>query len=142
VTTDKLRLNLLDVARHAGVSPATVSRVLNNTANVRASVRERVLASVTALGYQASSSSASRALLRQNAIALIIPDILNPYFTEIVRGIQSEASVDGFLPLLLDIAEDPQREIEFLKMLTNQDVKASRQHWPKRASPCNLTGVR
>jgi len=122
VTTDKPRPNLLDVARHAGVSPATVSRVLNNTARVRENVRERVLASVAALGYEASPSSPSTALLRQNAIALLIPDILNPYFTEIVRGVQDEACGDKLMPLLLDTAEDPQREIEVLRMLANQPV--------------------
>lgn len=52
---EKQRPSLLDVARHIGVSPATVSRAHNNTAGVRASVRERVLASVKVLGYKASS---------------------------------------------------------------------------------------
>jgi DNA-binding LacI/PurR family transcriptional regulator len=96
--------------------------VLNNTARVRESVRERVLASVKALGYQTSASSSSTALWRQNAIALIIPDILNPYFTEIVRGVQDEASGNKSMPLLLDTAEDPQREQEFLRMLASQPV--------------------
>jgi DNA-binding LacI/PurR family transcriptional regulator len=120
--TEKLRPSLLDVAQHAGVSPATVSRVLNNTAHVRENVRERVMASVQALGYQASASSSSTTSARQNAIALIIPDILNPYFTEIVRGVQDEASGDKLMPLLLDTAEDPQRELEFLRMLASQPV--------------------
>jgi LacI family repressor for deo operon, udp, cdd, tsx, nupC, and nupG len=122
VPAEKPRPGLLDVARHAGVSPATVSRVLNNTARVRQDLRERVLASVTTLGYHATPSSSTRALLRQNAIALLIPDILNPYFTEIVRGVQDEASGDKLLPLLLDTAEDSQREHEFLRMLANQPV--------------------
>jgi len=77
---------------------------------------------VKALGYEAPSASLHKMLLRQNAIALIIPDILNPYFTEIVRGVQDEVSADKLLPLLLDTAEDPQREIEFLRMLANQPV--------------------
>jgi len=123
MSSEKPRLSLLDVAHHAGVSPATVSRVLNNTAHVRENVRERVMASVKVLGYQASASSSSvMPLLRQNAIALVIPDILNPYFTEIVRGVQDETSGDKLMPLLLDTAEDPQREHEFLRMLVNQPV--------------------
>jgi DNA-binding LacI/PurR family transcriptional regulator len=122
MSSEKPRLSLLDVAHHAGVSPATVSRVLNNTAHVRPGVRERVLASVQALGYQAPASSAPTMLSRQNAIALIIPDILNPYFTEMVRGVQDEAFADRLMPLLLDTAEDPQREHEFLRMLVNQPV--------------------
>ncbi len=119
---ERQRPSLLDVARHAGVSPATVSRVLNNTARVRESVRERVLASVKHLGYKASSSSSHKLLSRQNAIALLIPDILNPYFTEIVRGVQDEVSGDRLMPLLFDTAEDPQREIEFLRMVAGQPV--------------------
>jgi LacI family transcriptional regulator len=122
VDSTRPRPSLADVARHAGVSPATVSRVLNHTAHVRDGVRQRVLTSVKELGYQALASSASNALLRQNAIALLIPDILNPYFTEIVRGIHDEACGDRLLPLLLDYAEDPQQEIEFLRTLASQPV--------------------
>lgn len=118
----KHRPSLLDVARHAGVSPATVSRVINNTAHVRDSVRERVLASVQALGYAAPAAPVSAASLQRNAIALIIPDILNPYFTEIARGVQEEASADKLMPLLLDTAEDPQRERDLLRVLSSQPV--------------------
>ncbi len=113
------RPTLLDVARHAGVSPSTVSRVLNNSATVRERVRERVRASAAILGYQAASHSSTLAL--KDAVALIIPDILNPYFTEIVRGVQDEAGA-GNLLLLLDTAEDSQREHEFLRMLANQPI--------------------
>lgn len=122
MTSNRPRPNLQDVAQHAGVSPATVSRVLNSTARVRQDLRERVLASVTALGYQPAPSSSTRALLRQNAIALLVPDILNPYFTEIVRGVQDEISGDKLMPLLLGTAEDPHREHEFLRMLAHQPV--------------------
>ncbi len=115
------RPNLLDVARHAGVSPATVSRVLNNTAPVRQRVRERVLASISALDYHASSSASPS--LMENSLALLVPDILNPYFTEVARVIQREASADGFLPFVLDTAEDPAREYEFLKMLVGKPVR-------------------
>jgi len=121
LATEKTRSSLNDVAHHAGVSPATVSRVLNNTAPVRESVRERVLEAVTALGYQHVPLH-TVAPIRQNSIALLIPDILNPYFTEIARGVQDEASADKYLPLLLDTNEDPQREYEFLRMFAAQPV--------------------
>lgn len=118
---EKSRSSLIDVAHRAGVSPATVSRVLNNTAPVRSSVRERVLAAVSELGYQHPVSHVA-APIRQNMIALLIPDILNPYLTEIARGVQDEASADRLLPLILDTNEDPQREHEFLRMLAAQPV--------------------
>ena len=122
---EKPRPNLSDVARQAEVSPATVSRVLNQTAPVSASVRERVLAAVNDLGYQALRTSPAFAL-RRDTIALLIPDILNSYFTEIVRGVQDEASLSRYLPLLLDTAEDPDREAECLRILIGQSVSAGR----------------
>ncbi len=117
----KLRPNITDVAQHSGVSPATVSRVLNNTAPVSPEVRERVLNSLEALGY---APSGARTAGRKPAqiIALLIPDILNPYFTEMVRGVQDEVGPDEYVPLLLDTVEDPQREQQLLRMLANQPV--------------------
>jgi len=113
----KPRPSLLDVAHRAGVSPATVSRVLNHTAPVRESVRARVLSSIAELGYEPiSSRTTPRAL--DHAIALLIPDILNPFFAEIVRGVQDEANANGLVPLLFDSVEDVQREEQFLRRLT------------------------
>ncbi len=117
---DRLRPSLADVARTAGVSPATVSRVINNTASVRETVRQRVLQAVSDLNYQAPPYAA--APTRPNVIALIIPDILNPYFTEAARGVQREASLDGYMLHVLDTNEDPERECEFLRILASQPV--------------------
>ncbi len=112
---------LVDVARHAGVSPATVSRVINNTAPVRASVRARVNNSLTALGYKSTPARAYPSSFK-SAIVLLIPDILNPFFTEIVRGVQDEANIDKNMLFLLDAAEDPQKEEQFLRMLATQPI--------------------
>lgn len=116
----KSHAKLVDVARHAGVSPATVSRVLNNTAPVRASVRARVNSSLNTLGYKATPARASSSF--KSAIVLLIPDILNPFFTEIVRGVQDEASIDKNMLFLLDAAEDPRKEEQFLRMLATQSI--------------------
>ncbi len=117
---DRLRPNLADVARMAGVSPATVSRVLNNTAPVRETVRQRVLQAVSDLNYQAPPYAS--APTHPNVIALIIPDILNPYFTEAARGVQREASLNKYMLHVLDTNEDPELECEFLRTLTSQPV--------------------
>ena len=114
------RPSVLDVAEHAGVSPATVSRVLNNTTNVRESVRVRVLESVAAVGYKVSTTR--RAAVTQKTVALLITDILNPFFPEIVRGVQDEARLDNIALLLCDSAEDPQWEQKILATLANQAV--------------------
>lgn len=112
------RPNLLDVARQAGVSPATVSRVLNNTAPVSPTIKERVHAAVKSLDYQASAPRPASSA----TIATILPDILNPYFTELFRGIQDEAWIDGSTPLLLDTQEDTQREEQALRLLASRPV--------------------
>ncbi len=116
----KLRPSILDVARQAGVSSATVSRVLNGTAPVREDVRVRVLNASTNLGYEHSPHRSTKAALT-NAVALLIPDILNPFFSEIVRGVQDE-SADEFMPLLLDIAEDVEREHQYFRLMTTLPV--------------------
>lgn len=119
MSKDAPRPKLLDVARHAHVSPATVSRVLHNNAPVRDNVRARVLASMSALGYQTTQSSLP---LFRNVVALLIPDILNPFFTEIVRGVQDEAGASGLMPILLESVEDPRRELQLLQILAGQSI--------------------
>lgn len=117
----KPRPSLHNVAQRAGVSPATVSRVLNNTAPVRDVVRTRVLATISELGYAPPGRSAQRAI--ENAIALLISDILNPFFAEVFRGVQDEASALGFLPILYDSTEDAQRERQFLRAFASQPLR-------------------
>ncbi len=120
MSTKTIRPKIGDVARRAGVSASTVSRVLNSTTPVSEEVRVRVLASVAELGYTLTPRAPSAA--RQGLIALLIPDILNPYFAEVVRGVQDEIGIDEFMPILLDTMENPQREERFLRRLASQQV--------------------
>jgi DNA-binding LacI/PurR family transcriptional regulator len=116
----KPRPNLQDVARHAGVSPATVSRVIHNTAHVRDSVQARVLESAASLGYALRIRPGVAA--PQTTIAVLVTDILNPFFPEIVRGVQDEAKSDGLAMLLCDTSEDSQSERQVLDMLASRPV--------------------
>ncbi len=118
--TKKAQPSLVDVARKAGVSPSTVSRVLNNTAPVSESVRSQVLRASEAMGYHHTPhrSTKPRPI---DSIALLIPDILNPFFAEIVRGVQDE-SADEYMPLLMDTAEDIQREKQYFRLLATQVI--------------------
>jgi LacI family transcriptional regulator len=119
VNVRRRRPNLSDVARDAGVSPSTVSRVLNASAPVAESVRARVFASLTALGYQPPSGRPNASAL-QSAVVLLIPDILNPFFADIARGVQDEAG--DSVTVLLDTTEDPQREEQLLRTLARQPI--------------------
>lgn len=89
-----------DVARHAQVSIASVSRALNGLGNVRAETRERVIASATALGYVPHAGARSLSLARAHAIGVVLPDLHGEFFSEFVRGMDREASRRGYVMLL------------------------------------------
>ena len=83
------------VAERAGVSPTTVSHVLNHSDRVSKHLRERVLAAIDEMGYVANSSAKSLRTGRTNIVALLIPDILNSFYTEMVRAAQLELGRSG-----------------------------------------------
>lgn len=99
-----------DVALHAGVSKATVSRVLNGKASVDPAIADRVLASVGALDYRPSMLARNLSLGRTNTIGVVVPDLENPMFQEILRGVTRAAAADGYRVLVTDTEEDPTDE--------------------------------
>jgi LacI family transcriptional regulator len=116
-----MRVSLLEVARHAGVSPATVSRVFNNSAPVSESIRAKVYASAETLGYEISPSrSGNGSALR--TVGVIVADLLNPFFPELIRGIDLEARQDETALLLYDTAEDTQPEEHMLRMVSSHNL--------------------
>jgi LacI family transcriptional regulator len=113
-----------DVARRANVSPATVSRTLTGSANVSPGTRRRVMEVVEELGYRPSAVARS---LRRNSTAvlgLVITDITNPFYPELVRGAEDEAATAGRSVLLCNSAEDPSREVNYLDALQDQRIEA------------------
>ena len=88
--TREKRPTLADVANHAQVSTATVSRVLRNTGPVSQDLRQRIETSIAALGYTPRQSAPEQ--FGQGTIALLIGDLLNPFFLEIAQGVQDEAN--------------------------------------------------
>jgi transcriptional regulator with XRE-family HTH domain len=91
----KRRSTLKDVARHAGVSITTVSQVVNNSTggNIRISqeTRDRVWQAVQALGYTPNASARSLRTRKTNLLAVLVPDIANPFYPQLIRGIQDVA---------------------------------------------------
>jgi LacI family transcriptional regulator len=92
-----------DVARKAQLSVATVSRALNGLENVSEGARERVAEAVRALGYVPHAGARSLSLARTNAIGVVLPDLHGEFFSEIVRGMDREASRRGYLLLLSNL---------------------------------------
>jgi LacI family transcriptional regulator len=113
-------VTIYDVARDAGVSPATVSRVLNGNQEVSKDLAERVRASVSALGYR--RNSLARSLRRQSTTVwgLIISDIENPFFTSVARGIEDVAHQSGFSVVLCNSDEDLEKEARYLELVVEE----------------------
>lgn len=111
---------LEDVARHAGVSPTTVSRVLNNTAPVSDLTRARVEQSIQTLGYMPKHPGSPHQI---SGIALLVTDVLNPFYTRIIRGVEEEVEMDGLALLLFDTMEDTGRELQVLSRWENWELE-------------------
>jgi LacI family transcriptional regulator len=92
-----------DVAKRAQLSVATVSRALNGFDNVSEQARERIAAAVADLGYVPHAGARSLSLARNNAIGVVLPDLHGEFFSEIVRGMDREASRRGYLLLLSNL---------------------------------------
>jgi LacI family transcriptional regulator len=106
-----------DVARRAQLSVATVSRALNGFDNVSEQAKERVAEAVRALGYVPHAGARSLSLARTNAIGVVLPDLHGEFFSEIVRGMDREASRRGYLLLLSNLHGSPEQATLALKAM-------------------------
>ena len=101
---------IADVAARAGVSLATVSRVMNGNASVDQGLAERVRAAAELLNYSASPLARSLVLGKTNTIAVVVPDLENPTFHGVLRGLSRAAGRDGYHVLIADSAESVEEE--------------------------------
>ena len=115
-------VSIKDVAEAAGVSTATVSRVLSNGLHVRPEVRERVMAAVERLGYRPNLVARSLRSQQSNTIGLIVSDISNPFFTALSRAVEDAAYEQGFSVLLCNTDENPEKETIYLNLMGDTSV--------------------
>ena len=111
-----------DVARHAGVSPVTVSRVINGGRNVKPATRERVFQAIHELNYVPSGVARSLRSKRTHALALLVPDITNPFWTTVSRGVEDAAQNGEYSVLLCNTDEEPQKLLRYLDVIISQRV--------------------
>ncbi|GAA0463127.1 LacI family transcriptional regulator [Actinoplanes capillaceus] len=120
-----MAVTLADVARLAGVSPATVSRVINDSAKrVNEDLRERVLAAVRQLHYVPNAHAQNVARPRKSAVGVIVHDVSDPYFAEITRGLQRQAGAQDRLLVICNSYREPERELAYVGLLRAQQVHA------------------
>ncbi|WP_395371939.1 LacI family DNA-binding transcriptional regulator [Streptomyces tubercidicus] len=113
---------MADVARRAGVSVATVSHVLNGTRPVRPGTRAAVLGAIDDLGYTHNTLARSLVTSRTRSIGLAISAISNPYFTEILQGVEAGALAAGYSLLIADPHDDPRHERTVVQLLHERRV--------------------
>lgn len=114
--------SIKDVAKLANVSPATVSRVLNNTANVKEEKRARVLFAVKETGFKTTEETKQISKKSTKTICVVVPSRENAFFDEIVKAIEQEAFQKGYRILLCNFDENVEKELSALQTLSR--VKA------------------
>ncbi|MFH0520499.1 LacI family DNA-binding transcriptional regulator [Streptomyces sp. M41] len=113
---------MADVARSAGVSVATVSHVLNGTRPVLPRTRQTVLDAMEELGYTPNTLARSLVTSRTRSIGLAVSAISNPYFTEILQGVEAAALEHGYSLLIADPHDDPKHERKVVQLLHERRV--------------------
>lgn len=112
-----------DVARQAGVSASTVSRVMNRKGNVRAETHERVLAAVANLGYVPSGSARALRGKPAQSVALLVSDVANPFYAAITRGVEDVAQSRGYSLIICNADRGHAKQHQYLERLRGEGVR-------------------
>jgi LacI family transcriptional regulator, repressor for deo operon, udp, cdd, tsx, nupC, and nupG len=113
---------IADVARLAGVSVATVSRALANPDVVSAEARTRVLDAVRAIGYTPNAAARNLRARRTMMVLVVVPDIANPFFAEVLRGIDSKLSTHGYGLIIANLDNSPAKEPRYVELAHARQV--------------------
>jgi len=114
--------SIKDVALAAGVSTATVSRVLANKSRIKDETRQRVLDSIERLNYRPNLIARSLRAQKSAKIGLVVSDIRNPFFTAIGRAVEDAAYEQGYSVLMCNTDENPDKEEMYLNLLHDENV--------------------
>lgn len=119
---DKQTITIYDVAREAGVSMATVSRVVNGNPNVKPTTRKKVLEVIDRLDYRPNAVARGLASKKTTTVGVIIPDVTNLYFSSLARGIDDIATMYKYNIILANSDENDQKEVQVLNTLLAKQV--------------------
>jgi len=115
-------MRIKDIAREAGVSTATVSHVINNTKYVSDETREKVQRAIEEFNYHPNAHAQMLALGRSNMIGLLVSDISNPFFPEIIKSIEAAVFAAGYNLILLNTNYEPERALDYVRRLLQMKV--------------------
>jgi LacI family transcriptional regulator len=115
-------VTIADVASHAGVSKTTVSHVISGNRPVATSTRTRVERAIAELGYRPDGIARSLRTRRTHMVALIIPDITNPYYPMLARGLEGALDGAGYRAFICNSDGAPDRELDFLSEVCDRRV--------------------
>ncbi|MEO3885421.1 LacI family DNA-binding transcriptional regulator [Nonomuraea sp. B5E05] len=118
------RVTIRDVARRAGVSVATVSRVLAGDYPVLAATRNKVVRAVRELDYVPNAHARALSAARPGAIAIVVDSVAMPYYAYIAQGVEEQAALEGRLSLICTTGGDPGRELSIVRLLREQRAEA------------------
>ena len=116
-------VSIREVAAHAGVSVGTVSNVLNRPDIVAQPTRDRVQAAIKTLGFVRNESARQLRAGRSRTIGLVVLDVANPFFTDVARGVEDEASMSGLSVILCNTDEQLPKETRYLELLEEHRVQ-------------------
>ncbi|MCK5768557.1 MAG: LacI family DNA-binding transcriptional regulator [Candidatus Atribacteria bacterium] len=117
-----MNTTIKDVAKLAGVHPSTVSRVINNDSRISEKTKNKVIYVINKLGYTPNAIARGLKTKRTNTIGMLIPDITNPFFADLARGGEDEASENGFNVILCNSDEKLEKERTYLEILKEKRV--------------------
>lgn len=117
-----MTVTIYDVAREAGVSMATVSRVVNNNPNVKPQTRKKVFEAIDRLGYRPNAVARGLASKKTTTVGVVIPDISNAIFAEVARGIEDIANMYHYNIILCNADKKKEKEIRVVNTLLEKQV--------------------
>ncbi len=117
-----MTITIYDVAREANVSMATVSRVVNGNQNVKPATRQKVLAVIERLDYRPNAVARGLASKKTKTVGVIIPDISNVFYAELVRGIEDIATMYRYNIILTNSDQQEDKEVQLLTTLLSKQV--------------------
>ncbi|GAA2828916.1 LacI family DNA-binding transcriptional regulator [Nonomuraea rubra] len=118
------RVTIRDVAKHAGVSVATVSRTLAGDYPVQPATRHKVLQAVGELDYVRNAHARALSVAAPGAVAIVINSVATAYYSYIAQGVEEQATAEGRLCLICTTGGDPQRELAVVQMMREQRAEA------------------